>query len=146
MEKFRIGDPGESSRVTYLYLLAFTITSLVTIFRLKIVKFFVVDPVPFKGLVALCHSFCVFYFSVTIHIHSYNHSLITFAEVCLTASQHTTIWATLHPDLSHAAPFLSLDPEWKNQDPVSGINIPDLQHRIYYKIPIKWCPVEKISL
>jgi hypothetical protein len=35
----------------------------------------------FKGLVTLCHSFCIF-FSVTIHT-LYNHSLITFAEALL---------------------------------------------------------------
>ncbi len=76
----------------------------------------------FNGLVAVCHSFCIFFFFLQ-YLHSYNHSFISFAEAhlhiftaagsvggtskgcreeirtpaCLTASLCTTIWATLHP-------------------------------------------------
>ncbi len=35
-----------------------------------------------KGLMALCHSFCIFIFLLQC-IHSYNHSLIKFAEALL---------------------------------------------------------------
>jgi hypothetical protein len=36
----------------------------------------------FKGLVAVCHSFCIFIFFLQ-YLYSYNHSFITFAEVHL---------------------------------------------------------------
>ena len=82
----------------------------------------------------------IFFIFLLHYIHSYNHSLITFAEAllhifiaagsvggtslgcrdeirtraCLTASQRTTIWATLHPSvlcctlLNYAAPFWAM--------------------------------------
>ncbi len=87
-----------------------------------------------KDLVALCHSFCIFIFLLQ-YIHSYNHSLITFAgallhvfialgsvggtslgcqaeirtQECLTASQRTTIWATLHPKWASLHPLIVLN-------------------------------------
>ncbi len=36
-----------------------------------------------KGLVVLCHSFCIFFIFLLQYIHSYNHLLTTFAEVLL---------------------------------------------------------------
>ncbi len=79
----------------------------------------------FKGLVALCHSFCVF---LLFCYNAYNHLLIPFAEAlhifiaagsvggtslwcraeirtraCLTASQRTTNWAAMHPTILSGA-------------------------------------------
>ncbi len=84
----------------------------------------------YKGLVASCHSFCLF-FIVYIHTHIHSiHSSLAFTEFrsifshcCLlssgpslrcrtenwtrgrlTASWHATVWAVPHPSLSCAAP------------------------------------------
>ncbi len=90
-----------------------------------------------NSLVSLSHSFCTFIF-LSQYIHSYNHSIISFAEAhphiftaagsvggtslgcrvenrtraCLAASQRTTIWPTLHSSLSYVAPSLSFAALW----------------------------------